>query len=323
MKNITFIFALFLLLSGCSKETPNNSNGARTVTNTDFADPLLYIYMQNKYDTNKDYIFQPEEVMAIQSIDLSKQNNFESLKGLELFTNLEVLNLSGQKPMDKNLKLANPKLWSLNCSDMNLSSLDVTLMMELTELDCSKNYYLNGLDLSKNTKLKDLNCDKVTYSGGVFKQLDLSNNTELEKMNCRNNIIQEINLSNCKKLKYLDCYETSLKSVNLNSCTALEYLDLSATLINTLDISNCAVLKYLNIGDSDLELLSIQNNILLEELVCTSKSALLDITNNRNIKKITLILYYKDPFIIYIKEEQIKPQIIKQNDYISYEFQYK
>lgn len=326
MKNITFIFALFLLLSGCSKETPNNSNGARTVTNTDFADPLLYIYMQNKYDTNKDYIFQPEEVMAIQSIDLSKQNNFESLKGLELFVNLEVLNLSGQKPQDRNLKLTNPKLWSLNCSDMNLLSIDVTALTELTEFNCSENILLNELNLSKNIKLKELNCDKVTYSGGVFKQLDLSNNRELETVICRHTSIENINFSNCKKLKYLDCSETSLKSIDLNDCTSLEYLK-SSSFITILDIGNCPELKYLNIMYCDIKTLNIENNLLLEELIFNvAYMSSLDISKNQSLSKITMVNAggnSKNPFIIlYIKEGQTKPLITKPAD-VSYEYQNK
>lgn len=321
MKNITFILALFLLLCGCSKEKTNGIE-ARTVTNTDFADPLLYIYMQNKYDTNKDYIFQPEEVMAVTSVDLSKKNNFASLKGLELFVNVEVLNLAGQRPTDKNLKLTNPKLWSLNCSDMALRSLDVTGLSELTELDCSENYYLEELDLSKNAKLKELNCESIK----TMSTLDLSNNPELEKMSCKSNSIREIDLTNCKKVTSINCSSSNLSSIDLNDCIILEYLNIFSSRIKTLNIEKCTALKYLDVRVMDFNLLNISNNSLLEEIyLYIDKDTPLDITNNHNIKTITLDDYRvsENTYIIYIKKEQIKPQIIKNRDYISYEFQYK
>lgn len=324
MKKTYIIFAILLLACGCSKGEKKESIPSASLS--DFVDPLFFGYMQTQYDTNDDFIFQSEEIAAVTDMDLSKQTYIFNLKGLEKFVALGNLNISGLNLQDKKLKITNPKLTQLVCSNMNIIELDIQNLTELEVLDCSKNPYMGSLDLSHNKKLRELNCENIS-SFGSSTQLDLSNNVNIEKVNCGNNYnINEINLTNCNKLRYLDCNMSRLKSIDLRDCVELEYLNVGSNRLTVLNIETCSLLRYLDIGISDLSTLDISRNILIEELLLDiNLFTLLDITNNPNIKKITLGVFKKpqDVFVIYINEGQTKPQIISLSSRFSYEFQYK
>ena len=73
------------------------------------------------------------------------------------------------------------ELQELQCSNMGLTSLDVTHNTQLVRLTCSNNQ-LTTLDLSKNTELERLFCD-----GNQLEPIDLSNNTKLNYIECSGN----------------------------------------------------------------------------------------------------------------------------------------
>ena len=60
--------------------------------------------------------------------------------------------------VDKNSKLTELKIYSLNLRDLNLSN--NTKLIKLNYVGCR---YLNGLNLSKNTALKELHCNSSWY----------------------------------------------------------------------------------------------------------------------------------------------------------------
>ena len=75
-----------------------------------------------------------QEAASVTAIDVSSKG-IADLTGIEYFT----------------------ALISLNCSDNQLTALDLSKNTALEVLDCSNNY-LNALDVSKNTALKELYC---------------------------------------------------------------------------------------------------------------------------------------------------------------------
>ena len=75
-----------------------------------------------------------QEAASVTAIDVSSKS-IADLTGIEYFT----------------------ALISLNCSDNQLTALDLSKNTALEVLDCSNNY-LNALDVSKNTALKELYC---------------------------------------------------------------------------------------------------------------------------------------------------------------------
>lgn len=161
-----------------------------------------------QYDANKDGFLSKDERDNVTAMDLGPDTwgygkNIESLKGIEHFQKLEILNCSYNKitelDMSSNSDLehltcsrnqltqlivsGNNALKSLTCGDNQLTDLDVSSNSSLTLLSC-RNNQLRSLNLSHNSNLMSLNCDnnQLTF-------LDLSNNVKLEKtkFNCSGN----------------------------------------------------------------------------------------------------------------------------------------
>ena len=97
-----------------------------------------------------------------------------------------------------------------DCSENELTSLDVTHNATLATLDCYWNY-ITTLDLSNNPELAKLNC-----SYNEIGTLDLSANTELERLFCDGNQLDPIDLSSNTKLNYLQCADNGMTACELN-----------------------------------------------------------------------------------------------------------
>jgi len=96
----------------------------------------------------------------------------------------------------------------LDCSNNELTALDVSQNNLLTSLSCSSNE-LSTLDLTLNTDLEILNCS----SNGIT-ALDLSQNSALNQLYCENNLLNCLNVKNGNNLNVLYFYATSNSSLN-------------------------------------------------------------------------------------------------------------
>ena len=126
-----------------------------------------------------------------------------------------------------------------DCSDNQLTSLDVSKNTSLTDLDCFNNQ-LTSLDLSQNTALTKLDC-----SWNQLTSLDLSQNTPLAELNCFNNQLTSLDVSKNTALESLDCSSNQLTSLDLSKNTALESLECSINQLTSLNISGCTRLEVL------------------------------------------------------------------------------
>ncbi len=168
----------------------------------------------------------------------------------------------------------------LNVSGQKLSNLkDLQFFPNITELDCSNNN-LTTLDLSKNPKLVTVYCQKnkikeVATKGQtvVTKSLNLSTNSELKTLNCSYNELKTIDLSGNKKLVNLDCSHNLLENLNVSTNTELSELDCSYNNFPKLDLSSNAKLTKLNASNnSEITELNIANgnNSTLKEMDATN-----------------------------------------------------
>lgn len=213
MKNSYFILMILsFAFFGCKKTEP-----VPPVTAADFIDPLFFGYMQMNYDTNNDFVFQQEEIAAVKELDLAKENYIVNLKGLEKFTELELLRVKGLKLQTKNLKISNGKLKKLYCGEIGLTDLDVSDLTQLELLSCHENN-LTILDLNNNPNLRNLYCQnntslnninirdclKLTFlwvEGCPLNSLDLSNNPDLEEIYFTVDRFWELDITNNSNLK--------------------------------------------------------------------------------------------------------------------------
>ena len=106
--------------------------------------------------------------------------NIESLKGIEYFTKLKILECPRNKITELNTS-SNSELNILGCDHNQLTQLNVSSNGALTTLSCGYNR-LTTLDVSGNPNLNILDC----YNNQLI-SLDLSNNSKLMSLNCDNN----------------------------------------------------------------------------------------------------------------------------------------
>jgi len=87
-------------------------------------------------------------------------------------------------------------MWWLDCSNNDLTGIDVTGNNSLWWLDCSNND-LTGIDITSNNSLWGIDC-----SNNNLTELDLSSNGALQKLRCLNNNITELDLTGTCIMRY-------------------------------------------------------------------------------------------------------------------------
>lgn len=116
-------------------------------------------YLVGNFDLDDDKEISYEEASFITAIDCSNKN-IKDLTGLETFTNLT----------------------RLDCSNNQLSSLDINENNALTYLNISNNSEISTLNLKNNAALTDLYAEGLSIA-----DIDLSNNNAMTNANLRNN----------------------------------------------------------------------------------------------------------------------------------------
>jgi len=187
-----------------------------------------------------------------------------------------IMNVNNQSISDLTGIEAFTALTFLNCSNNNLTSIDISNNTALTVLNCYSNS-LESLDISNNTALISLSC----YFNNLT-SLDVSNNTVLEKLGCQYNSIESLDVSNNTALTDLTCtFNFAIDNLDLSNNLALEYLSIGLTAITSIDISNNTALEVLRAQSLGLETLDISNNTALFNLKCDNNNLTsLDLSNH-------------------------------------------
>lgn len=122
----------------------------------------------------------------------------KDLTGIEFFPELENLDCSENQLTQLDVS-KNPKLKRLVCYENKLTSLDVSNNPTLILLDCERNL-LTSLNVSKNTVLAALVC-----GSNKLDELDVSENTALKELYCQANQLTSLDLSPNTALIILGC----------------------------------------------------------------------------------------------------------------------
>ena len=178
----------------------------------------------HRHDTNVDGYLSKQERDNVTEMNLGPNfyglgRNIESLKGIEYFPKLELLECPYNKITELNTS-SNSELKILTCSHNQLTQLNVSGNDALTTLSCGDNQ-LTALDVSSNPNLTLLDC----YNNQLT-SLNLSNNGKLMSLNCDNNQLTFLDLSNNVKLektkfkcsgnKYPITIDATKRTFNLN-----------------------------------------------------------------------------------------------------------
>jgi len=250
---------------------------------TDFPDEYLRKFLQEDPSMKK-YLKEDGKIsLGINEIEIDwHYDDITSLKGIEKFIHLQILNINDRK-VGKSLQTVNlPKslihLYCANVKDLTeISNLDE--LTNLESLNISNNASLKTLDVTNNTKLKKLSCGSDGGAGHetILESLTLpSDPSLLEELDCSRTKLTELNLSNCTGLKFLKinfarglksltlpvgpsgtnnqvqkitCDNCNLSTLDLSKCALLRRLECSNNVLTELDLSACAVLDTLDCGN--------------------------------------------------------------------------
>ena len=174
------------------------------------------------------------------------------------------------------------KVRILDCSQINLTELDLTPVPNLEQLFCHNNS-LTELDLTPVPNLEELKCfnnnlteldlnlvpklEKLTCGNNKLTELDLTPVPNLVSLACHNSPT-ELDLNPVPKLKGLYCSGNSLTELDLNPVPKLKRLDCSENNLTELDLTPVSKLEYLRCIENDLTELDLTPVPKLEKLYC-------------------------------------------------------
>lgn len=151
-----------------SKSKPHDAD--IPINEANFPDEGFRNYVR-EFDIDDDYILSLDELSDVYSIDCSELN-IKSLVGINYFFNL----------------------YSLNCQNNKLSSLELSTQSGLQVLECGNNA-LTSLDVSNFPRLYSLDCNSNKLTS-----LDVSNNSDMSVLFTHGNNIAELNVTNCASI---------------------------------------------------------------------------------------------------------------------------
>lgn len=175
---------------------PAAETGGIPIDPAHFPDANFLKYVEKIIDTDHSGTLSQEERNATVIYVLGM--GIKDLTGIEFFPELENLDCSENQLTQLDVS-KNPNLKRLVCYENKLTSLDVSGNTSLTELYCYTNQ-LTSLDLSGNANLTRLAC-----SSNLLTSLDVSNNPTLILLDCERNLLTSLNVSKNTELDTLDC----------------------------------------------------------------------------------------------------------------------
>ncbi len=228
---------------------------------TNFPDEKFRNYVKEKCDFNLDGSLASAEIQAVKEIDVTNKG-IASLKGIELFPDLESLYCFGNKLTELDLG-NNKKLKELDCSENMLSELDLSEAAALEYLYCNSNN-IASLNVEDCEKLRELNCtfNKLTA-------LDVSSCTNLTELYCYYNDIESLTITGLEHLYYVDYAYNALTSLSIHACPSLEYFGCSYNQLETLNVSECPSIDSLYCHDNKLKTLDVSGFTKLKDLGCS------------------------------------------------------
>ena len=228
----------------------------------EFEDETFKAYCVANFDTDGDGEISIDEALAVTVMNCfnasstheytyyySGDNRYDfiyasSLKGIEEFKNLQILNVSGstsvQGPLASLDLRQNTALKLLIVNFNDITSLNIEGLTQLEGLECCYTKLpeidayglssLQDLNATNNTLLKKINISQCTS----FTTLDIENTLKLEHFECASTKLTKLNLSHQPNLSYVNC----------SYCSELEELDLSESKVsNTITWANCPAIK--------------------------------------------------------------------------------
>ena len=217
MKKKTVFSYIAGLAVGVSALTGSSfaADDAVEINETNFPDAAFRAYVET-LDTDKNGSLDGDEIAKVVTMDV-KESGITSLEGVEYFTELTLLNCTNNDITGLDIS-KNVKLTFLNCGFNKLTALDVSDNVNLETLLCTRNL-ITQLDVSKNVNLTNLSC-----AFNELKTIDVSNNTKLTSLDCGYNHLTSLDLSNNPSIT--SPYPSTGNEYDLGECNEFDLKEL-------------------------------------------------------------------------------------------------
>lgn len=192
-------------------------------------------------DSNNNGEIEVQEAEQVAHLEVDNAS-ISSLEGIENFTNLV----------------------SLQCSNNQISNLNISVLKKLTDLDCNSNL-LTTLTIAGASNLEKLYCQS-----NLLESLNASNLINLIVLECSQNKLKSLFLIGLTNLQSLFCSGNVLTSLNVNDLSSLLTLECSRNAIATLDFSKIVNVENLNCNYNQLTNLDVSFLLDLYSLECTN-----------------------------------------------------
>lgn len=265
-----------------------------------------------KIDLNGDGEIQESEASQIKYLYISK-SNISSLEGIKYFSNLE----------------------DLDCSQNQLTTLDVSYMYRLTSLSLSYNQltsmnlkglaFLNYLDC-KNNLFTDLdlpelrNLTSLSFISNKVKSMDFSTLTTLTSLHCGDNPMKSLDLKKLTNLYYLSCDGIGLTDLDLKGLTKLSMLSCEDNNLVNLDLKEAINLDWLACRNNKLKTLDLSFTNKIQTLACGGND--LTTLNIENLKELGYFEVKESPLLESIFAKNGVPQLSSFSYYPSPNLKY-
>lgn len=235
-------------------------------------------------DANKDGEISQDEAKTLTNIrSLSNLPSIYDATGIEYFTNITELNLSGHITINKIDVSANVKLTTVNLKNNKLTGVfDASNLINLTNLELTDNK-LEDIIFPQNPKIKFL-----YVNNNPLTKIDLSSFTDLQRLTLVNNGLTELIFGNNTELVNANINGNKLTSVSLKGLAKLNWFSAESNQLTNIIFNNNPLLK----------------TIIAKSNLLTSLDFMDDIVNN-----ITLLNVEANPDFKLIKKD-CKDQIV-------------
>ena len=249
-----------------------------------FEDDVFRAYCVENFDQDGDGMISFAEAAIVTNMTFNT-DHITTLKGIENFTELQVLSCTGSI---KSYDMAEGRV----IGNGLLTSIDVSQNKKLITLCCDFNQ-IEELDLSENTELKGLTC-----SANKLRSFDLNAYPQLLSISCAWNLIEELNVKNHPSIVGIGCSNNKLTTLDASGISQLYSLDCSCNKLTSVNVDNDVSLNSFVCYSNKLESLSVSTNTELVYLGCyTNKLRSLDVSNNL---KLTTLACYDNPYLTVI-----------------------
>ena len=311
-KLVSIILGVALTLQPFGGIEPAKAADEVEINAANFPDEKFRSYVETNFDTDENQVLSVEEIAAVTAIDISDEKVVCDMTGVEVFTELQMLNCSKQAlPVLDITELQNLK--SLQANDSRIQTLmlprkasglihiDVS-SNKITDLSVISNYgQLQLLDVSGNqlveldvSQLKELT--SLNVSSNALKSLDLSANSKLQILMCSSMKsmtaldVATTDTVDHRSLTMLNCTGSSLDTLDVSGDSGLEVLDASDNAIVNFDMSGATALKNLDLRKNKLTQLDVTEQTELMTLDASENSAIesVDVTKNTQLQVLAL-----------------------------------